>query len=572
MAMFQAQDGAVSSYTATIYGYIRDQKYEEAVRVLQIELETHPHSRAALSLLGYCYYHLQQFPLAVSMYEQLCQSYPEVDDYQLYLAQSLYKAGQYDAASRRASQLEGDQYASRVNLLRAAAYYEQNDVTATRSVLEQCAADDPTTIVFDGAIEYKEGRFEAARAKFADALNILGYQPDLAYNIALCFFRQKQYGNAMRQLAEIIERGVRDHPELSVGSKSEAAAGANGSAASTSDVKSVGNSTVLRETALVEAFNLKAAIEFEMKNAKGARDALLDMPPRQEEELDPVSLHNFALMNMDVDPNGGFKKLNFLLQNPPFPVETFPNLLVLYTKHGFYDLMADVLAENAHLTFQLLTRDVYEFMDATVTLQTSPEDAYRKYDALATKHVEALRKLTKKIQDARLAQNNDDIKSALKAYDDALEDFMPVLMAQANIYWERGNYTQVEKIFRQTAEFCSEHESWKLNVAHVFFMQGNKYEQAIQYYEPFVKKHQDNLLDVQAIILANLCVCYVMNTDNEKAEELLRSIEREEEEESSRDPDKRLFHLCIVNLVIGTLYCSKVSRSSATDNNLDHSD
>jgi len=73
-----------------------------------------------------------------------------------------------------------------------------------------------------------------------------------------------------------------------------------------------------------------------------------------------------------------------------------------------------------------------------------------------------------------------------------------------------------------------------------------------------VKKHQDNLLDVQAIILANLCVCYVMNTDNEKAEELLRSIEREEEEESTRDPEKRLFHLCIVNLVIGTLYCSKV--------------
>jgi hypothetical protein len=29
----------------------------------------------------------------------------------------------------------------------------------------------------------------------------------------------------------------------------------------------------------------------------------------------------------------------------------------------------------------------------------------------------------------------------------------------------------VEKLFRQSAEFCSEHETWKLNVAHVFFMQ-----------------------------------------------------------------------------------------------------
>jgi|OM-RGC.v1.035758874 hypothetical protein len=30
---------------------------------------------------------------------------------------------------------------------------------------------------------------------------------------------------------------------------------------------------------------------------------------------------------------------------------------------------------------------------------------------------------------------------------------------------------EVEKIFRQSAEFCSEDESWKLNVAHIFFMQ-----------------------------------------------------------------------------------------------------
>jgi len=48
----------------------------------------------------------------------------------------------------------------------------------------------------------------------------------------------------------------------------------------------------LKETALIEAFNLKAAIEYSMKNATAAKEALLDMPPRDEEELDPVSLHN----------------------------------------------------------------------------------------------------------------------------------------------------------------------------------------------------------------------------------------------------------------------------------------
>lgn len=49
---------------------------------------------------------------------------------------------------------------------------------------------------------------------------------------------------------------------------------------------------MLRETALVEAFNLKAAIEYIMKNNAAAKEALIDMPPRGEEELDPVTLHN----------------------------------------------------------------------------------------------------------------------------------------------------------------------------------------------------------------------------------------------------------------------------------------
>jgi hypothetical protein len=52
--------------------------------------------------------------------------------------------------------------------------------------------------------------------------------------------------------------------------------------------------------------------------------------------------------------------------------------------------------------------------------------------------------------------------------------------------------TQVEKIFKQSAEFCSEHEVWKLNVAHVFFMQENKFKDAIRYYEPAVKRQAEN--------------------------------------------------------------------------------
>lgn len=103
----------------------------------------------------------------------------------------------------------------------------------------------------------------------------------------------KQYGPALRTIAEIIDKGIRNHPELSVGTTTDGV-----------DVRSVGNSAVLKETCLIEAFNLKAAIEFEMKSSEpakvttdstAAREALTDMPPRLESELDPVSLHNQVL-------------------------------------------------------------------------------------------------------------------------------------------------------------------------------------------------------------------------------------------------------------------------------------
>ena len=377
-------------------------------------------------------------------------------------------------------------------------------------------------------------------------MNTLGYQADLACNVALCYYKQNQYSAALKTLADIIERGVREHPELSVGSNTDGI-----------DVRSVGNSSVLQETCLVEAFNLKSAIEYQMGNFDAAKEALSDMPPRQEEELDAVTLHNQALVHMNEDPSTGFRKLNFLLSNPPFPPETFGNLLLLHCKFGYYDLAADILAENTHLTYKFLSSELFEYLDASIMVQTSPEEAYRKYDDLTNKHIDQLRKLTKAIQDARISRDNEAIKQSLKLYDEALERYIPVLMAMARIYWDKENYPMVERLFRQSAEFCSEHEVWKLNVSHVFFMQEAKFKEAIRYYDPIVKKNLDCLLDVPAIVLANLCVSYIMTSQNEEAEELMRKIEKEEERLAYAEPDRQCYHLCIVNLVIGTLYCAK---------------
>lgn len=59
---------------------------------------------------------------------------------------------------------------------------------------------------------------------------------------------------------------------------------------------------------------------------------------------------------------------------------------------------------------------------------------------------------------------------------------------------------------------------------------------------------------MSAIVLANLCVAYIMTSQNEQAEELMRRVERAEERKNS---EGQCLHLCIINLVIGTLYCAK---------------
>uniref|UniRef100_A0A665TN10 Tetratricopeptide repeat protein 30 n=1 Tax=Echeneis naucrates TaxID=173247 RepID=A0A665TN10_ECHNA len=521
-AMTAIKDG---EYTATIYKLVR--------------------SRAALSLLGFCYYHVQDFTNAAECYEQLTQLHPEVEEYKVYYAQSLYKAGAYPDATKASFVLDNPNSHTKVQHLQACIKYCEEDYSAAKSLLEQLPQDDPDYIYNMGCLLYQDGKYEEACKKFMTAMQVLGYVPALSYNIALSYYSMKNYAQALKYIGEIIERGIREHPELSVGLTTEGI-----------DVHSVGNTLVLHQTALIEAFNLKAAIEYQLKNVKGAQEALTDMPPRSEEELDPVTLHNQALVNMDTKPSEGFEKLAFLLQQPSFPPVTFGNLLLLYCKHEYFDLAADVLAENAHLTYKFLSPYMYEFLDALLTCQTAPEEAFRKFDDMNGKLTEQLRKLAKQVQEARLARDDEAQKKALQDYDLMQEKYIVVLMAQAKIYWNLENFQMVEKIFRKSVEVCNEDDTWKLNVAHVLFMQ-NKYKEAIGFYEPIVKKHYDNILNVSAVVLANLCVSYIMTSQNEEAEELMRKIEKEEEQISYDDPDKKVFHLCIVNLVIGTLYCAK---------------
>eukprot|EP00451_Oxyrrhis_marina_P035899 CAMPEP_0204374272 /NCGR_PEP_ID=MMETSP0469-20131031/48551_1 /ASSEMBLY_ACC=CAM_ASM_000384 /TAXON_ID=2969 /ORGANISM="Oxyrrhis marina" /LENGTH=195 /DNA_ID=CAMNT_0051364837 /DNA_START=1 /DNA_END=585 /DNA_ORIENTATION=- len=183
-------------YTATVYALLRDQKYDEVVRILNQERQNFPRSRAALSLLGYAYYHMQDFVAAEQVYGQLTAICPEVDEYKIYHAQALLKAGLYEEATQVCTTVEDHHHDGRLLVLQATIQYEQDEIQLAQSMIDTCAADDPDRIVLESCIMWKGKKYEEARLKFTDAMNQLGYQADLAYNIALCYYSMKQYGPA----------------------------------------------------------------------------------------------------------------------------------------------------------------------------------------------------------------------------------------------------------------------------------------------------------------------------------------------------------------------------------------
>ena len=76
--------------TNQIYTWIKYQEYVKAINILNIQLESNPRSRAALSPIGYCNYLTGNYDIAADMYDQLSKSYSNIVEYRIYLAQAFY--------------------------------------------------------------------------------------------------------------------------------------------------------------------------------------------------------------------------------------------------------------------------------------------------------------------------------------------------------------------------------------------------------------------------------------------------------------------------------------------------
>lgn len=154
-------------------------------------------------------------------YEHLIRLQPDEPRYQLYFAQALYKAALYEEAYSECSGIKDPAYAGQVLKLQAAIKHGEGDLSTARSLVEQCSLDDSDTVVNEGCMLYTEKKYHDAQAKFEQAIALVGYRADLSYNVALCCYQTTQYAESLRHIADIIERGIRDHPELSVGMTTE---------------------------------------------------------------------------------------------------------------------------------------------------------------------------------------------------------------------------------------------------------------------------------------------------------------------------------------------------------------
>lgn len=197
----------------------------------------YPNSRPSLSLLAYCYYMTQDFNSAANCYEQLTTICPHVSDYKMHLALSLYQCCKYEEAMKVTYSMEDENVKNEKEIhskdeilkLQSAIKYAEDDIRSARSLVDQMSDGRSQSDgsfagekeVNEGCLLLKEDRFLDALTKFSNGLKILGPRPDLMYNQALVHYKMKDYAKALKLIGEIIEKGIREHPELSVGSTTE---------------------------------------------------------------------------------------------------------------------------------------------------------------------------------------------------------------------------------------------------------------------------------------------------------------------------------------------------------------
>ncbi len=172
-----------------------------------------------MSLLGYCYYMIQDYSQACRVYEELVFLYPNNDEYIYYLALSFYKNGDYECALREIQKIDNPEYQERIAQLTAYIYYDLDDLQRVKSIINLKDPKDPGFLILKGAMEFKEKKYSEAKEVFSKARNMQSENCEVIYNLALSHYQTKEYDKCMHYIAQIIEKGAELNQELCMGSR-----------------------------------------------------------------------------------------------------------------------------------------------------------------------------------------------------------------------------------------------------------------------------------------------------------------------------------------------------------------
>ena len=122
-----------------------------------------------------------------------------------YYAQSLYQAGIFGDALKVLKQI-GDQVELKEQCLQlqSAILYSSEDYAAAQAVLNQRAAGNAAILNDEGCMLYQADQFENAVQRFNSALQVGGFNPLVAYNLALSHFRKKEKSQAMDYTGDVV--------------------------------------------------------------------------------------------------------------------------------------------------------------------------------------------------------------------------------------------------------------------------------------------------------------------------------------------------------------------------------
>ncbi|CAI2360637.1 unnamed protein product [Moneuplotes crassus] len=530
--------------TEAIYDHIKRGELQEAVEILQGFIEQGRHDKPVYSVISYCYYQLGEYEKAVDSYKELIKICPDNPQYVFYYAQCLFKISEFSEAGKVCEKLKGTSLDQEAIQLLAAISYEKGNFFEAKKNLRKLSSTDFSTLVNKGCIYFKEGEYDKAEHKFKEATKISEFHAELFYNLALCLYEKGEFEKAEIYVDQIIEQAYKKYPQLRVSEDDQVFEENKQLAAQ-----------MLRETAIVEAINLKSAILFEKEEYVAAKMTIKRVPAISTSGIDPVTFHNQAIFFVTENSAESIKKMNHLLNECLFPPETFQNLLFLYCKYFFYDLANELIHENPKYCQKLIEKDDLEYISTLILQQRDPKEACINYQKLLNEYRISITNLKSKLEDLperSLERNSISIRiSALT------EKYVAVLTNQAKISWDNKDYNNVEALFKESADICDENKVFQVNLAHSVYMQSKNYPEAIKYYEEIIEKHKDNLLKCETIVIANLCVCYILSKVNSKAESLINQVQEHEKIATINDPSQKVFHSCIIHLVIGTLYCSK---------------